>query len=331
MMNKTKLSVAGPMVFGVERSSRCAGLRRGFLRGALRGAVVVSLVVMAGCNLGEANFVGTKTMKVMPPGGGATGDGFSAEATVEATAGESKTLSRADLMPGVNAGVFDISSGNGAITVEPSTDGVLSVMAEIKATTQERLDACVLSVVPGSGGGLTIRVVWPDGVAYMQEGASITVKAPVRSGLTLETSNGAIAATAVTGTVKARTSNGRIMIQNVGGDVSVRTSNGAVTIGGAVAAVAAKTSNGAVVVTMGDNAIGPCNITTSNGAVKLSIGPGMSGSATISTGNGGITLSGRAFEKQTVNKSSASIEFGAAGGPASSIRTSNGGIEVILR
>jgi len=324
MLGRTDSSVAGPLGFGVGRSMRAASRVSQVL---LWGVVAASLLALAGCNLGAANFAGTKTMSV-PTGGAAS---TLIESSFDKPAGASKTISGVDLMPGVNAGVFDISSANGTITVEPSTDGTFSVTAQIKATTQERLDACELSVVPGSGGGLTIRILWPGGVEYSQEGASITVKAPVRTGLTLKTSNGEIKATAVTGAVRARTGNGKISIKDVGGAVDVRTSNGGVAVSGAAAAVTADTSNGFVTVTMADNAAGPCIISTSNGGVKLSIGPGMSGTATMKTSNGGITLGGRPFEKQTVSKSSASVEFGVADGPASSIRTSNGTIEVTRR
>ncbi len=324
MPGRTNSSTAETLGFSVGQSLQAASR---FSRALLRGVVVASLLALAGCNLGPANFVGTKTMSVPTDGAMPT----LTESSPDKPASPSKTITGADLMPGVNAGVFDISSGNGSITVEPSTDGTLSVTAEIRATTPERLDACSLSVVPSSGGGLMIRVIWPDGAPYGQEGASITVKAPVRTGLTLETSNGEINATAVTGTVKARTGNGKISINTVGGAVDARTSNGGVVISSAMAAVTADTSNGVVTVTMGDNATGPCNISTSNGGVKLSIGPGMSGTATMKTSNGSITVGGQPFDKQTLNKSSASVEFGAAGGPASSIRTSNGTIEVIRR
>jgi len=331
MLSRTDSSVAGPLGFGVGRSlrgvSRVARVSGVLLPGVVRAVVLASLLALAGCNSSQANFAGTKTMTV-PAGGAAP---MLSESSVDKPAGASKTISGVDLTPGVNAGVFDISSANGTITVEPSTDGTLSVTAEIKAMSQERLDACSLSVAPGSGGGLTIRILWPDGASYPQEGASITVKAPVRTRLTLETSNGAIDATAVTGAVRARTGNGKVSIKDVGGAVDVRTSNGGVAVSGAAAAVTVETSNGAVTVTMADNASGPWDVSTSSGGVKLSIGPGMAGTATMKTSNGGITLSGRSFEKQTVKKSSASVEFGGGVGPVSSIRTSNGAIEVTRR
>lgn len=238
-----------------------------------------------------------------------------------------------------------ISSGNGAITVKPAPASpaaapatAVSITAEIRAATQERLDACRIVSQTDAGGTLNISIAWPGAGRQSSESASITVLMPTVGSAILRTDNGAITVEHATGTVSAHTSNGAINLVAPKGTVDVESSNGAITITDAAGPVKAETSNGRISLSFTSTAPGPCELQTSNGAISLTVGAGFTGWLDAATSSGSLRYSGLPPVSQKLTGKSGELNFGPAspsGGPGSAARsrvsTTNGSIEITRR
>jgi DUF4097 and DUF4098 domain-containing protein YvlB len=154
-------------------------------------------------------------------------------------------------------GALSITNGNGTVTLEATDGQTIEVWAEriVRAGTEEaaneqlklidmREEASADRVsIDGSTKGLTIRT---------SRRINFVVKVPRTIAVTLESSNGDISVTGLTGAFRASASNGRITGTDLQGSAHTSTTNGviALTMAKVTGDVSAETTNGAVTVTL---------------------------------------------------------------------------------
>ncbi|MCC6428898.1 MAG: DUF4097 family beta strand repeat protein [Phycisphaerales bacterium] len=258
---------------------------------------------------------------------------------------ETRTLSLAH----VAGRAIDVQTDNGAISVSQGTTSEVSIIAKLRATTQERLTATVVDAARDVDGKLVVRVIWPE-QRKGNEGCEFTITLPDAVGASLTTSNGAITISGLAGDAVLKTSNGAIEAKNHGGPVIADTSNGKITVNSASGSVSADTSNGAITLidvgspvkadtsngaiklVMLPTAEGPINLDSSNGAIDVAISPVFAGTLTADTNNGGLTLQG--IDKsnvQSLRRTAGVLVFGDTAAGPSRVDTSNGGITIRVR
>jgi hypothetical protein len=247
------------------------------------------------------------------------------------------------------ASPIEARTENGAITLSRGSGPDVVIHADIKATTQTRADATVVTSERRDDGTLLIAVEWPEGRRLDNESCSLNIKVPDAVGVRLftsngdidakgmagegemRTSNGSVVVTDHAGRLSAHTSNGGIVLTNVAGPVDADTSNGAIEMRGVGGPVRAETSNGGVAIALDPSAPGPVDVTSSNGSIRLEVGPAFVGEVWIDTSNGGIDVSGAGASMATRGgRAHASVTFG-SGGERSTLSTSNGGVTVRRR
>jgi len=260
---------------------------------------------------------------------------------------EPARFTRADTLslPHVAASPVQIEVANGSIEVMKGTAAEVLISAEVKATTQERLDQTRVVVSRSADQTLEIHVDWPEGKRLNNEGCSLVLTLPdagavslkssngrltvggVGTDLILRTHNGRITAEHIPGGVDANSSNGRIVLTNIGGKIEAHTSNGAIELTDIMGPVHADTSNGAVTLRLLPNATGPVLVDSSNGSVKLAVGGAFAGELTLKTSNGSVKVDGPvSAQSVSLRKTSGTLTF--AGSGTSSVSTSNGSITV---
>ncbi len=242
-----------------------------------------------------------------------------------------------------NSGI-DVTTSNGAVTIRADDSATsVTVSAEVRAKTTERLEATQIVAERRADGVLALRVEWPDGNRQSNEGVSFEITVPDAHGVKvdtgnsrvtleglsgearIETSNGAISIEDHHGPVIAATSNGRIEIEDIDGTADLRSSNGRIVAHGVNGPVTAHTSNGAIEIELDDGVQGAFSARTSNGAITFRAAKSMRASLDLSTSNGKIVVE-RAGETMEF-KNSARVELN-GGGPTCTLSTSNGRITV---
>lgn len=154
-------------------------------------------------------------------------------------------------------GSLSIVTGNGRVVVESADIKTIEIWAEriVRAGTEEAANEQLKTIdmheevnadrvsIDGSTKGLNIRT---------SRRINYVVKVPKTIAVTLESSNGDISVTGLTGAFRASASNGRIIGMDLGGSAHASTSNGVVelTMAAVTADVTAETTNGKVTVTV---------------------------------------------------------------------------------
>ena len=241
-----------------------------------------------------------------------------------------------------------VRTGNGFIHVSKVTGTQVSIRADVRAVTLERLAAVKLRTTREADGTLDIRADWPDGGPRGMEGCSFAIEIPDAIGVDLETSNGAINLEAMggsallrtrngavdvrahDGSVRADTTNGKIRLVDVIGNVIAHGSNGRISVERCSGSVEAETTNGSVDVAQTSEGKGPLLLTTTNGSITAEIGRAFRGALRLRTVNGPAEfneVAGLRVVSRTRN--SADLEVG-SGTPQSSLRTTNGAVRVTL-
>lgn len=270
-------------------------------------------------------------------------------------------------VPHVASSAVEVTTRNGAVTVEASERDDVEIVATLAAESQARLQETQVVAERDAANTLVVRVDWADGKPRNREGCGFRVllpqatRAKVRTsngGITIaglggaadlktsngpievgrhrgdveaDTSNGPVSVRQATGSVEAETSNGPVSIVEPGGEVSARTSNGRIEIVEAGRAVVARTSNGPISVRLSDQGAGPVEARTSNGSVTLTLGGGFGGELDMRTSNGSIrveNLSGVTLLNDSKNRKH--LRIGTAE-TKSKMETSNGSIHVQKR
>lgn len=253
------------------------------------------------------------------------------------------------------APALHVSSRNGPIDVAVEaarTD--LWIEAKITAgggsdaEAQSRL-ASVTIDVSRQGDVVTVKPIFPQ-PTHSSDGAALKIRLPALSTLQIDTSNGGITAADIPGDIEVETSNGAVTLARISGAVGVETSNGAVKVttvsgpvevdssNGAITVEDASgdididTSNGSITIRLPDTFTASVDAETSNGPIAIHLPETLNGTLTAETSNGGIIIDdpGDAIHRQKVTNSLATLKLG-NGGPASSLRTSNGRIHIHTR
>lgn len=221
---------------------------------------------------------------------------------------------------------LEVTGDNGEVVVTQSWGDQVVIDVVVKAQTQERADAVQVIAERGPAGELHVYALWPDNQRRNNEGCSFAISIPDASTLKATTGNGLVSVTGLSGEADLRTSNGRIIAQNFSGNVHAHSSNGAIELTNVLGADA-DTSNGRIDVALRDGAGGPVDLKSSNGGITLRVASSFVGEVECKTSNGGVHCDVAGAQTVTQNRSSATYRLG-SGGATSTIRTSNGGIQI---
>ncbi|MFN0011089.1 MAG: DUF4097 family beta strand repeat-containing protein [Phycisphaerales bacterium] len=308
-------------------SSSCvSGLRRGALVLASAG-LLLAAGDSAGCSL---NAYGDQ-------GGWGWGD------TVKET--------RVMTVAAVAGKPINVKSKNGGVSIKATERADVMITAKLQAKTKERLATVKLIAERTADGTLTVRPEWPEGDAAWRksvqgDGCTFEIEVPDAVGVVVDTSNGGISISGLSGAAVLESSNGGVDVNEHAGDLTIDTSNGGVSVEGidgalkidtsnagvdvkdVLGAVAIDTSNGGVNVELAAENAGPVVIESSNGAVDLTVGPAFKGTLVLDTSNGTVSVPAGLGKVVSKSKSSAKVEVG--DGPKSVVDTSNGSVSVSL-
>jgi DUF4097 and DUF4098 domain-containing protein YvlB len=229
-----------------------------------------------------------------------------------------------------------VETFNGAITVRNASDGkVEAVVTKVgSGATKEAAEADLKNVSVEYGQeGDTVRIIArrTGPKTFGSSGASVELKVPAHSILSLTTQNGAITTEGVDRDITARSSNGEIEVLGAGGKLDLQTSNGAIEIEAEQATVTAETSNGNVAFA-GSLAKGSHELVTSNGGIDLRLPATAQFQFEARTSNGTVTnrfpglqpRSGKAGSHRLAGR----IGSGAAAEIDVRLETSNGAITI---
>lgn len=211
---------------------------------------------------------------------------------------------------------FRLSSVNGPVTIEASSDNMVHVRAE-KVVRRGDVTDVAFQVIQ-SDGNVRICALWrrdqcdEDGM-HSRRGRDdddnndrrdvqvrFMVKVPAGVRVGAGTVNGEMRVRDVTSDVKASTVNGRLEVSNVGGEVDASTVNGSVRVTTRNGPVDASTVNGDIDVRMSAlTRSGDMNFHTVNGSVTVELPESLDARVSIGTMHGSISsdfpvqLSGR--------------------------------------
>ncbi len=123
---------------------------------------------------------------------------------------------------------------------------------------------------------------------FIRTGVDFDVMVPTATALNVQTSNGSVDASGISGSITLKSSNGSVSTNGGSGQVTLTTSNGSIQASNVSGQITLTTSNGSI---EADNASGVMRVKTSNGSIKVS-GASLSGDSTFETSDGSITFSG---------------------------------------
>lgn len=181
-----------------------------------------------------------------------------------------------------------VTNRNGNVTVRDTDDDQFTVAGEKEAGSESALEEISIDVTTGEQ--FVVDVSFGSGSNFEQRSVDLTIDVPTSVTVDqLETSNGNVTATDVTGDVSATTSNGNVELTDIDGFVDCDSSNGNVRVRGTTGLAGARTSNGTVdVELLGMDGDVTCK--SSNGSVTVRMGPNISCAFDLSTTNGQVNV-----------------------------------------
>ena len=176
-----------------------------------------------------------------------------------------------------DGGRFSISNVNGSITVTGGSGNNVEIIATKKADNQKELDEIEIQI-SHSASEIVIETELGESKSWFSHGSNsgevkYAVIVPVGTMLdSVETVNGDVNISGVSGTVVAESVNGDLNIRDLAGDVSLATVNGGVDANFAKCegqqSVKAETVNGRVTITLPENADVEVSADTLNGGIN---------------------------------------------------------------
>ena len=171
---------------------------------------------------------------------------------------------------------LSVSTYGGEIRVDPSSDGVIKVVAKEHFHTDSEAEADEIMgkvelTIEQRGNEVVATAVSKNGIGFHFGGwhevhIDFIVTVPSSASVELKTSGGDIAVGDLGGTVKAHTSGGEVRLGKITGDIDASTSGGDVELAAGGGSVKLSTSGGNV--TAG-HLTGPSTLTTSGGDIKV--------------------------------------------------------------
>jgi DUF4097 and DUF4098 domain-containing protein YvlB len=204
------------------------------------------------------------------------------------------------------------ASQNGGISVKGWDRSDVLVRAQVRtyAPTDDQAKDLARQINVQTSGP-QVRAYGPPNDREHSWSVSYEVFVPNRFSANLETVNGGVAVSDVTGNLEFKTVNGGLSLRRIGGYVRGRTTNGGVSIELA-----------------GDRWEGHgLEISTTNGGVSLRVPRNYSAQLEAQTVNGGIHAQDVQFQNQGGRPNHISTALG-AGGATLSVTTSNGGVSL---
>jgi DUF4097 and DUF4098 domain-containing protein YvlB len=210
-------------------------------------------------------------------------------------------------------GRVSLNNVNGAVHISAWDRNEVQVDAIKRASTKEALDEANIAIDSASS-SISIRTKYPESKHHHKDSASVeyTLKVPRRARLfAVDTVNGGVEVSGVSGDVKISSVNGPVTAQNLAGEARLSTVNGAV-----------KASF--------DKLEGAPSISlhTVNGSISLAIPDKANAEFTASTVHGGISSDFGALASRHRVGGSVSGRIG-AGGAHIKLNSVNGGIHIM--
>jgi hypothetical protein len=203
---------------------------------------------------------------------------------------------------------------NGGVEVVVSSANEIHVAARVQTYGSTQAQATALaSQLRIETGGASVRASGPNTSNGRGWAVSYVVSVPRQTNLELESVNGGLSVTGVTGNLDLGTTNGGISLDGVAGDVLAHTTNGGLNVRLA-----------------GDRWTGKgMELHTTNGGISLAVPAGFSAHLVAETRNGHVdtdfpvTMQGRLGRRIDADVG--------GGGPTVSLATTNGGIQIRRR
>lgn len=228
-----------------------------------------------------------------------------------------------------------VTTGNGSIEVTQApaspvgANAVVTVAAELRAASAERLAAARIVTEREEGGALGVSCAWPEPGREPTEGCAFSISIPDAASVVLRTSNGSLRLQGLEGPADLETANGEVVVAGHAGALLARTSNGSIEVSDATASLEARTENGEIVARLADANPGPVLLGTSNGGVRLETGPAFSGEVEASTSNGRLSASG--FDSEVPPGATSALVKAGPEGARSRVATTNGEVVLVRR
>ena len=198
--------------------------------------------------------------------------------------------------------VFNV---NGPMNVTASSDGNVHVRAE-KRARRGGDPTTVHFDVERDGRGLSICALWTDDATCDEDGAhnnsihtnewdrkqnvevAFEVQVPAGVRASMNTVNGELRITRVSGEVTANTVNGGVQVRDVGASVRAHTVNGDVSVDTRGGPVSAETVNGSIDATMASQGTADMRFKSVNGGIDINAPDALNADVELSTVNGSI-------------------------------------------
>jgi DUF4097 and DUF4098 domain-containing protein YvlB len=197
-------------------------------------------------------------------------------------------------------GRVSLNNVNGAVHISSWDRNEVQVDAIKRASTKEALDEASIAIDSASG-SISIRTKYPES-KHHKDSASVeyTLKVPRRARLSaVETVNGAVEVSGVSGDVKISSVNGPVTAQNLAGEARLSTVNGSVKASfdklEGTPSITLHTVNGSISLAIPDKANAEFNASTVHGGISSDFGMPVSrhrigGSVSGRIGNGGAHI-----------------------------------------
>ncbi len=184
---------------------------------------------------------------------------------------------------------------NGSITIAGAevTDCNLTAKITAHALTdedaQEVAEQTKITLVP-FGNKLTVKIEKPVIMTNRSVSVELNAIVPNKTSLELNTHNGGVKITDITGEIDATTHNGGVTATQISGNTKLETHNGGITCKDISGDAKLRTHNGSIKVYYSETAKPACNVSvvTHNGGVEFVSPPNFSATIEVSTHNGSI-------------------------------------------
>jgi DUF4097 and DUF4098 domain-containing protein YvlB len=158
-------------------------------------------------------------------------------------------------------------------------------------------------------GRIRLETKYPKGLGRSSVDVKYILRVPRTAVVDVETVNGSIVLTALTGTVRAESTNGGVKGRDLSGGVT------------------ASTTNGGIDIRMTGVASDGVSLETTNGGIELGVPGEAKGTITARVVNGGINVADLPVEKTDSSRRKLEGTLN-GGGPAIKLETVNGGIHM---